>query len=99
GAIRFSKEQKQQDINSLNSIWNSDGSAGQTIPGYEKIDVEEKYIMSKRQNVNQPYYYKKSKAEVVLSGTFYLGFIYLISWIIVFGALRLILLEPWGLNG
>ena len=41
GAIRFSKEQKQQDINSLNSIWNSDGSAGQTIPGYEKIDVEE----------------------------------------------------------
>jgi len=41
GAIRFSKEQKQQDINSLNSIWNSEGSAGQTIPGYEKIDVEE----------------------------------------------------------
>ena len=66
---------------------------------FEKNDVEEKYIMSKRQNVNQPYYYKKSKAEVVLSGTFYLGFIYLISWIIVFGALRLILLEPWGLNG
>jgi len=66
---------------------------------FEKIDVEEKYIISNRQNVNQPYYYKKSKAEVILSGTFYLGFIYLISWIIVFGALRLILLEPWGLNG
>lgn len=66
---------------------------------FEKISIEEQYIMSKRQNVNQPYYYKKSKAEIILSGTFYLGFIYLISWIIVFGALRLILLEPWGLNG
>ena len=41
GAIRFSKEKKQQDINTLNSIWNSEGSASQTIPGYEKIDVEE----------------------------------------------------------
>lgn len=66
---------------------------------FEKIDVEEKYIISRNQNVNQPYYYKKSKSDIILSGTFYLGFIYLISWILVFGALRLILLQPWGLNG
>ena len=66
---------------------------------FEKNDVEEKYIMSRNQNVNQPYYYKKSKSEIILSGTFYLGFIYLISWILVFGALRIILLQPWGLNG
>lgn len=66
---------------------------------FEKNDVEEKYIMSKNQNAYQQYYYKKSKSEVILSGTFYLGFIYLISWILVFGALRVILLQPWGLNG
>ena len=41
GAIRFSPEQKQNSINSLTTIWNSEGSAGQSIPGYEKIDVEE----------------------------------------------------------
>ena len=40
GAIRFSPEQKQSDINTLNSIWNNEGSSI-TIPGYEKVDVEE----------------------------------------------------------
>ena len=42
GAIRFSKERRQDDINSLNSLWN-EGNANnvpQTVSDYERIDVK-----------------------------------------------------------
>ncbi len=42
GAIRFSREKREGDINSLNSLWN-EGNANnvpQTVGGYERVDVE-----------------------------------------------------------
>jgi hypothetical protein len=38
GAIRFSKERRQDDINSLNRIWESDDAL--SLSGYEKVSVE-----------------------------------------------------------
>jgi hypothetical protein len=40
GAIRFSREKRQNDINSLNTLWN-EGNNAKTIPGYDTVDVEE----------------------------------------------------------
>ena len=42
GAIRFSREKREGDINSLNSLWN-EGNANnvpQTVGGYERVDVK-----------------------------------------------------------
>ena len=42
GAIRFSKERRQDDINSLNSLWN-EGNANnvpQSVTDYERVDVK-----------------------------------------------------------
>ena len=57
GAIRFSPEQRQSDINTLNSIWEGEG---QTIPGYEKIDVAE---------ITAQEYKDLPKCKAVMDGT------------------------------
>ncbi len=60
-----------------------------------KVNFEEEYRqINKKVNMYQPL---KSNTEIVLLGLVYVGISYLLTWMLIFGAIYTVLVNPWDI--